>query len=273
MLVFSNAAVTFIGNSNVMKSNTAPSNKGKSIYSASSNLKFTVCNLKPSTTAPGSFTGNLEVDLDGCPIELCTWHDVTDDGVATGTTGTHLVPAAGCKMSKMIDVRGDMTIKGVDGSYHELQANRVDKPEGTAISGAHRHFLLESPGELTLKFLKLTWGQTTLHLTGRGGFIEMKGGTLSINWVHFDGSKTTGSHASKGGCIYVYGGTVTIKKSTFEGFRAKYGGAMDVKKTTTAMTIESTTFKNNEATVRFIFAGLIKFIFFTSFFIFLIFFL
>ena len=40
MQVLSNAAVTFIGTANVMKLNTAPS--GKSIYSASNNLKFTV---------------------------------------------------------------------------------------------------------------------------------------------------------------------------------------------------------------------------------------
>ena len=83
----------------------------------------------------------------------------------------------------------------------------------------------------------------------------MMSGTLAINWVHFDGTKTTGSHASEGGCISVRDGTVTIKESTFEGFRAKYGGAMYVDKTSTPMTIESTTFKNNEATVRFIFAN------------------
>ena len=51
-------------------------------------------------------------------------------------------------------------------------------------------------------------------------------------------------------------GTVTIKDSTFEGFSAGYGGAVYVQDTTTPMTIESTTFKNNEATVRFIFAGI-----------------
>ena len=51
-----------------------------------------------------------------------------------------------------------------------------------------------------------------------------------------------------GGCLYVHDGTVTIKESTFEGCRASYaGGAMYVYKTSTPMTIESTTFKNNEA--------------------------
>ena len=83
-----------------MKSNTA-SNGGKSIESQSNNLKFSVC--KPGTTAPGTLKGHLEVDFDGCLVELCTWHAITDEGVAAGTTGTHHVPAAGCKMSKRID--------------------------------------------------------------------------------------------------------------------------------------------------------------------------
>ena len=152
-------------------------------------------------------------------------------------------------MSKQIVVRGDMTIKGESGSYHELQSNRVDKLEATAISDAHRHFLLYY-GKLTLNYLKLTWGEAGSE---NGGFIYMKGGTLAINWVHFDGSKTTGLHAGNGGCIAVMDGTVTIKESTFEGFRATDGGAMRVSKTSTAMTIESTTFKNNEADVRSIF--------------------
>ena len=67
MYVSSSAAVTFNGNSNVMKSNTAPSNTGKSIYSESNNLKFTVC--KPGTTTSEMFGGHLEEDYLGC---LCT---------------------------------------------------------------------------------------------------------------------------------------------------------------------------------------------------------
>ena len=117
MLVQSAAAVTLIGTANAMQSNTAPSGKGKNIYSDSSNLKSSVC--IPGTTSPGTLSGHLEVDFDGCLIELCTWHAVTDGGVAAGTTGTHLVPAAGCKMSKTIDVYGDMTINGKRGSYNE----------------------------------------------------------------------------------------------------------------------------------------------------------
>ena len=78
-------------------------------------------------------------------------------------------------------------------------------------------------------------------------------GILAINFVHFDGgSRTTGQHAGSGGALYVANGKVTIKKSTFEGFRAKYGGAIYVFKTSTTMTIESTTFKNNDASVRFL---------------------
>ena len=101
MTVASGASVTFNGNSNVMKPNTAPSGEGKSIRSWSSNLEFDVC--KPGTTSPGTLSENLEIDFDGCLVELCTWHAITHDGVAAGTTGTHLVPAAGCKMSKKID--------------------------------------------------------------------------------------------------------------------------------------------------------------------------
>ena len=254
MYVTSSAAVTFNGNSNVMKLNSAPSNQGKNIYSESPNLKFTDC--EPGTTSPGTLTGNLELDFDGCLVELCSWHAVTNGGVAAGTTGTHRVPAAGCKMSKRIDVNGDMTINGESGSYRQLQSNRVDNPGGTATA-AHRHFNLVSPGKLTLNYLKLTWGQADATSSDshdlRGGFIYMKSGTLDINWVYFDGSKTTGSHAKYGGCISVFDGKVTIKKSTFEGFSAYQGGAMNVFKTSTPTTIESTTFIDNDATVRFIY--------------------
>ena len=61
MAVYTYAAVTFNGNSNVMKSNTAPSNKGQNIYSESKNLKFTVC--KPGTTTSETFVGHLEEDF------------------------------------------------------------------------------------------------------------------------------------------------------------------------------------------------------------------
>ena len=257
MWIASGAAVTFNGNSNVMKSNTAPGNN-KNIFSASNNLKFSVC--IPGTTSPGTLVGNLELDYNGCPIEFCTWHDITNDGVATGTTGIHDVPAIGCKMSKRFDVYGDLTINGESGSYRQLQANRVDN-QGVTASSVHRHFLLYS-GKLTLNYLKLTWGE--VGSTFNGGFIQMNSGILAINWVHFDGSKATGKHAENGGCISVRGGTVTIKESTFEGFRASNGGAMYVRKTSTAMTIESTTFKNNDATVRSIFAGIIQFTFLRS---------
>ena len=411
-MVQPNAAVTFNGYSNVMTANCKDSSKcsfgGKNIYSESINIEFAVC--KPGTASPGILSGNLDIDFDGCLIELCTWHAETNKGVAASTTGTHLVPAAGCKMSKRIDVHGDMTINGnnwispnsvvsatctkdnsfgsepglcetdeqsnakkifssqaihfraasegtksytyiydlgasyninevmlegsstghwsengkLGGSYaqndnrfsitlsnyskvwsdsgftitdecsmlndgcgfkfstrtiryiklkvdshckgcvnndyvtdikvglgglRQLQSNRVDN-QGATANGAHRHFELHS-GKLTLNYLRLTWGQ--IDSGGSGGFIYMWSGTLAINWVHFDGTETSGSHASSGGSIYVQDGTVTIKKSTFEGFSAKYGGALYVEKTSTAMTIESTSFIDNEATVRFIY--------------------
>ena len=245
MHVISNAAVTFIGTSNAMQSNTAPSNKGKSIYSSSNNLKFSVC--KPGTSnTPGTYSGNVEIDLDKCVLDVCSWSNIT--GINIGK-GTYSVPAPGCKMKKSIDVKVDVTIEGVSGSYHELQSNRVDD-QSVAASNAHRHFTLSSPGKLTLNYLKLTWGEA--GTSPSGGFVYMGSGTLAINWVHFDGTETSGTHAHDGGCIYVHDGTVTIKKSTFEGFHANIGGAMRVEGST-AMTIESTTFKNNEATVRFIY--------------------
>ena len=252
MYVYGGAAVTFIGTSNVMQSNTAPNKNGlnsygKSIHSQSSKIEFTVC--KPGTTSPGTLSGQLEVDFDGCLVELCTWHAVTNGGVAADTTGTHLVPAAGCKMSKKIDVRGDMTINGESGSYHQLQSNRVDN-QGGAAGNEHRHFHLYPLGKLTLNHLKLTWGEIG---SSGGGFIYMYSGTLAINFVYFDGSETSGMHAYQGGCIRVDNGIVTIKESTFEGFRASHGGAMLVSRASTAMMIESTTFNNNEATVRFIY--------------------
>jgi hypothetical protein len=187
----------------------------------------------------------------GHGLDVCLWSDVSGNDIGKGT---HSVPAPGCRMKKYIDVRVDLTIAGVSGSYHELQSNRVDD-QNVAANGHHRHFRLYSPGTLTLNYLKLTWGEAG---DSSGGFIYMSSGTLDINWVHFDGSKTTGSHAKFGGCIVVMDGTVTIKESTFEGFRAQFGGAMYVDKTSTPMTIESTTFIDNKATVRFIYCLAIK---------------
>jgi hypothetical protein len=252
MAVYSGASVTFVGRSNVMTSNCDDLSKctgdGKNIYSVSSNLKFEVC--KPGTTyTPGLYSGNLDVDYNGCPVALCTWPDEENNGVAFGTTGKYYISEAGCKMSKRISVYGDMTVEGEIGNYHELLSNRVDNKVETA-SQAHRHFSLFSPGKLTLKYLKLTWGECG---TQSGGSIYQRSGTLDIDGVQFDGSATTSTekHAGYGGAIRIEDGAVIIKDSTFEGFRAKFGGAISVLKTSTAMIIESTTFKNNEATVSF----------------------
>ena len=67
MAVASGAAVTFIGNSNGMKLNTAPT--GKNVYSTSSNLKFSVCH-PGDTTIPKTYTSsiNIETDLEHCTL-------------------------------------------------------------------------------------------------------------------------------------------------------------------------------------------------------------
>jgi len=74
MSVDSNAAVTFIGTSNVMKSNTAL--LGKNIYSTSPKLKFSVCHpgdtITPKTYDGSFLSTKIEDDLDKCtctPIE------------------------------------------------------------------------------------------------------------------------------------------------------------------------------------------------------------
>jgi hypothetical protein len=168
--------------------------------------------------------------------------------------GDYAVPAPGCKMKMKIDVRVEVIISGEINFYHELQSNRVDKL-GEPATYNHRHFLLSSNGKLTLNYLKLTWGEAgTTGIINDGGCIKMNDGILAINFVHFDGSKTTGANAYRGGCLYIADGIVTIKESTFEGFSAEHGGAIYVAKTTIniPMTIESTTFENNVATVRFV---------------------
>jgi len=187
----------------------------------------------------------------GHGLDVCSWSDHSGSYIVADT---YSVPEAGCKMKQRIFVNAVVTIEGVSGSFRVLQSNRVDDKDVTA-SDAHRHFQLESPGKLTLNYLKLTWGEVG---SSHGGFIYMQSGTLAINWVHFDGTKTTGMHANSGGCIYVLDGNVTIKESTG-------GGAMHVHATSTPMTIESTTFKNNEADVRFIFSGFIKLTYVLSF--------
>ena len=175
----------------------------------------------------------------------------TDLSVRLGLLGTsNEIPLP---TSKILEYNSDTSVTidlNWDGTPTQLQSNRVDNQDVTA-SVAHRHFYLDSSGKLTLNYLKLTWGEA--GSVEHGGFINMISGTLAINWVLFDGSKTTGLHASQGGCIKVNDGKVTIKKSTFEGFRATNGGAMYLAKTSTPMTIEFTTFIDNEADVRFIY--------------------
>ena len=184
------------------------------------------------------------------PADICIPQPVCGNqltGLARPLTGDSLT--VGCKLSKQINVYGIMTINGKPGSYRELQSKRAGD-QGGAAKANHRFFRLYDNGKLTLNYLKLTWGQTAAN--EKGGFIRMYSGTLAINWVHFDGSKTSGTHAINGGCIWVKDGTVTIKQSTFEGFHASnFGGAMYVE-TYVPMTIESTTFINNDADVRFI---------------------
>jgi hypothetical protein len=263
MSVTVQADVTFNGNSNVMTLNCVDSSKCKSgaknIYSFSKKLKFSVC--KPGTTnIPGTYNGwtRISNNLEKCSVELCAWSDITRDAI---DTGTYLVPATGCKMKRWIKVLVDVTINGNSGSLSELQSNQVDN-QGI-INGNSRHFWLEQ-GKLTLNSLKLTWGE--VGLSNMGGFIFMKDGTLHINSVLFDGSQLSlQRHAKYGGAIRVNNGQVEIKDSTFVGFKAEYGGAIYVFGTSTPMTIESTTFKNNDATVRFIFAELINYIFLVLF--------
>ena len=253
-------ALEFIGSSNKFNSwaanaplpvggNNCPGG-GKNIYSSYS-FKFSDCtNVPVVADAAGELIYNQ--DFVGCPIHvaLCSWHN-TNEGATKGTAGTHSVPAVGCKMSKVFRIYGDMTINGEIGSYHELQSNRVDDQSAPA-EWDHRHFMVHQPvGKLTLKYLKLTWGEAG---NGDGGFIYVGnvGSELVINNIHFYGYATSGEyHAGNGGAIYNAGGIVTIKDSTFEGFDAKIGGAIYNSKNT--MTIESTTFKNNWANVSFSF--------------------
>ena len=228
-----------------MKLNTAPTNRGKNIYSSSPNVNFDSACKPDAADASGNLVSHLEVDLDECPFEFCSWTEKNKWIQA----GPHTVPSPGCRMKKMMKVKIEVTISGTIDSYHELQSHRVDDKDGYA-SDEHRHFVLTA-GKLTLKFLRLTWGNCAGDFYG-GGSILMTDGTLALNFVYFDGSKTSGTHAQNGGAIYVKKGAVTISDSTFEGWRASSnGGAMWVKETTTAMTIESTTFRNNWATVRF----------------------
>jgi hypothetical protein len=230
---------------------------GKSIYSQSLNLKFSVC--KPGTTnTPETYIKTTIIDDDlECSLELCTLPNVGDNGVKVGTTGIYDIPAIGCKMSTMITIFGDLTIKGLIGSYHELQANRIDHSQA---GWQRRHFSFDKIGaKLTLKFLKLTWGEVGTGYQPNGGFIYMLYGTLDIDSVYFYGFATATTntlHADKGGAIFVNNGIVKIKESTFEGFSANEGGAIYVSQTSTPMTIESTTFKNNKANVSFIFTGI-----------------
>ena len=95
MCVASSASVTFNGNSNIMISNTAPSNTGKSIYSESSNLKFSVCH-PGNTNSPKSYSGDITIDkdLEKCAATACTTIDykaTTATVTCTSMTDSQLV--------------------------------------------------------------------------------------------------------------------------------------------------------------------------------------
>ena len=192
----------------------------------------------------------------GTGLDVCTWTDISTHQIVAGT---HYVSTPGCKMKKYIDVRVDVTIEGTSNQYYELQSTRIDnqiQPRDNNFN--HRHFQITSPGKLTLNHLKLTWGEAGL---GNGGSIIVYSGTLAINYVYFYGKEilnTAGTstsvaaiHASSGGAIQVNDGKVTIASSTFEGWKAKHGGAIHVVKTSETMTIESTKFVDNYAMVCF----------------------
>mgnify|MGYP001477014449 CR=1 FL=1 len=65
MAISDTAAVTFIGKSNVMTTNCKNKCKdgGKTIYSDSPSLKFSIC--KPGTmNTPKTYSGNSKIEID-----------------------------------------------------------------------------------------------------------------------------------------------------------------------------------------------------------------
>ena len=217
------------------------------------------CSACPAGKIVTSLTSVPNDETRCMPEGVCEWTDLSTHQIAAGT---YSVPDPECKMKHYIDVRVDVTINGgtIGSSYYELQSKRVDNKNKRRTSSDfnYRHFQITSPGKLTLNHLKLTWGEAG---QGNGGSIIVYSGTLAINYVYFYGKeilKTANTdtsvaaiHASSGGAIQVNDGKVTIASSTFEGWRAKHGGAIHVVKTSEPMTIESTKFVDNYAMVCF----------------------
>ena len=107
MSVYSNATVTFIGTYNVMKSNTALI--GKSIYSSSNNLKFTVCH-PGDTKKPKTYTSKIyiEDDLEKCDASVtCTpIANKADAATVTCTSTTDSQLVGNCATGYWKDISG-----------------------------------------------------------------------------------------------------------------------------------------------------------------------
>ena len=166
---------------------------------------------------------------------------------STSTSGTKTVPAAGCTLSQMITLSGDMEVVGEGNVLRELHA------VGGIASPSTRHFLINinTAAKLTLKFLKLIGGKTLKIGFGYGGSIYINGtsAVLDVEDSTFAGCGEGVVCALRGGAVFGDANSKMIfKKTTFEGNRASSssggGGAIHVQSSCVVELTQSTFISN-----------------------------
>ena len=190
-------------------------------------------------------------------LDVCTWPESEMSGISSGSVGSYIVPAVGCRMSQMLDVSGDLTISGESGAFHELQSCRASPltvNENPTLDQRHFKMNSDTSAKLTLNDLKLTFADIGTTSGADGASIYLNKGELIIKsvWFYATPSYNGQGHAKIGGALHVtdQAKKVTIEGSTFEGWVASdRGGAIHVDG---KMTIKSTTFKKNSARVSLI---------------------
>ena len=189
----------------------------------------------------------------GCTVE-CAVH------------GSHTLPAPGCTLPHMLEIRGSATLMEVSGApgatpLFELRAPTLpDGISSVTITAPKRHFWVKEGATLRLHDLRLTGGRVYsgewLHIESNGGSVVVDG--LSTRFearnTLFAGCRETGDApcAFHGGALYVVHDAVAIIiDSTFRGNAAhKSAGAImasGVYKSVPTVNITNTSFEENRA--------------------------
>jgi hypothetical protein len=133
MAVYTGASVTFIGNSNVMHSNIAAVNKGKNIFSISSNLNFNpVCKPSAANTLGNFAPKYLEEDLNECGVITCSClNGVAATGTACTSNGANICASCSDGYHKSVENVRECIVNNCE----PTQVANSNKADFTSIAG------------------------------------------------------------------------------------------------------------------------------------------